>query len=93
MPAFLIETRARGIFMADLLEPIAAVAQSFLAPGLTFFRHYPDDAAQQTLAGKIARAVLQEALLGSSFTAWIRSILALRICCRAAGGLTSPCGG
>jgi hypothetical protein len=60
MPAFLIESEARGIFMADLLEPIAAVAQSCLAQGLTFFRRYLDDAAQQTLAGKIARAVLQE---------------------------------
>jgi hypothetical protein len=60
MPAFLIESEARGIFMGDLLESIAAVAQSWLAPGPTFFRRYLDDAAQQTLAWEIAMTVLQE---------------------------------
>jgi alkylated DNA repair protein (DNA oxidative demethylase) len=57
--AFLTETRSRGIFMADLLEPVVAAAQSCLAPGLTLFRRYLDDAAQQALAGEIAEAVLQ----------------------------------
>jgi alkylated DNA repair protein (DNA oxidative demethylase) len=57
--AFLIETRSRGSFMADSLEPVAAGAQSCLAPGLTLFRRYLDDAAQQALAGEIAEAVVQ----------------------------------
>ena len=45
--------------MADLLEPVAAAAQSCLAPGLTLFRRYLDDAAQQAIAREIAEAVLQ----------------------------------
>src|ERR1700737_3682559 len=47
------------MLMEDLLEPGAAAAQSCLAPGLTLFRRYLDDAAQQALAGEIAEAVVQ----------------------------------
>ncbi|MGH6858575.1 MAG: alpha-ketoglutarate-dependent dioxygenase AlkB family protein [Methylocella sp.] len=44
--------------MEDLLESVAAAAKC-LAPGLTLFRRYLDDAAQQALAAEIAEAVLQ----------------------------------
>jgi alkylated DNA repair protein (DNA oxidative demethylase) len=54
-----IETRARGVFMADLLKPVGVTTANCLAPGLTLFRRYLDDAAQQALAGEIAQAVLQ----------------------------------
>jgi len=47
------------MLMEDLLEPVAAAAQSCLAPGLALFRRYLDDAAQQALAVEIAEAVLQ----------------------------------
>src|ERR1700730_11778390 len=57
--AFLIGTRSRGILMEDLLEPVEATAAKYLAPGLTLFRRYLDDAAQQALAGEIAQAVVQ----------------------------------
>jgi alkylated DNA repair dioxygenase AlkB len=45
--------------MADFLEPAAAAAGSCLAPGLSLFRRYLDDAAQQALAGEIELIVLQ----------------------------------
>jgi DNA oxidative demethylase len=45
--------------MADLLEPAAAAAGSCLTPGLTLFRRYLDDAAQQALAGEIELIVLR----------------------------------
>jgi DNA oxidative demethylase len=45
--------------MADLPEPVAAAVAKCLAPGLTLFRRYLDDAAQRALAGEIAEAVLQ----------------------------------
>ncbi len=45
--------------MQDLLEPVEVAAQSCLAPGLTLFRRYLDEASQQALAGEIAQAVLQ----------------------------------
>jgi len=43
--------------MEDVLEPVAAA--NCLAPGLTLFRRYLDDAAQQVLAGEIAALVLE----------------------------------
>jgi DNA oxidative demethylase len=45
--------------MADLLEPVAAAAETRLIPGLTLFRRYLDDAAQQALAAEIAVVVSQ----------------------------------
>ena len=43
--------------MEDLLESLEATAAKSLAPGLTLFRRYLDDAAQVALAGEIAEAV------------------------------------
>jgi DNA oxidative demethylase len=45
--------------MEDLLESLEATAAKSLAPGLTLFRRYLDDAAQVALAGEIAQAVVQ----------------------------------
>ncbi|PZR84884.1 MAG: alkylated DNA repair dioxygenase [Hyphomicrobiales bacterium] len=42
-----------------LPELLEAAAAKCLAPGLTLFQRYLDDAAQQALAGEIAEAVLQ----------------------------------
>ena len=51
--------RSRGVLIEDLPEPLEPAAANCLAPGLTLFRRYLDDAAQQALAGEIAEAVLQ----------------------------------
>ncbi|MGH6851018.1 MAG: alpha-ketoglutarate-dependent dioxygenase AlkB, partial [Methylocella sp.] len=56
---FLVESAASGIVMQDLPERFEAAAAKCLAPGLTLFRRYLDDAAQQALAGEIAKAVVQ----------------------------------
>src|ERR1700720_2782538 len=56
---FLVEMRSRGMVMEDLLESLEVTAAKSLAPGLTLFRRYLDDAAQVALAGEIAQAVAQ----------------------------------
>jgi alkylated DNA repair protein (DNA oxidative demethylase) len=53
------EAVQRRVLMQDLSQPLEAAAAKSLAPGLTFFPRYLDDAAQQALAGEIAKAVLQ----------------------------------
>src|ERR1700730_10828073 len=54
-----IETRARGVFMADLLKPVGVTTANCLAPGVTLFQRYLDDAAQQALAGEVSELVSQ----------------------------------
>jgi len=45
--------------MEDLLEPLEATAAKCLAPGLTLFRRFLNDAAQLALAGEVAELVLR----------------------------------
>jgi alkylated DNA repair protein (DNA oxidative demethylase) len=51
--------RSGGVLIADFPEPLEAAVAKCLAPGLTLFRRYLDDAARQALAGETAEAVLQ----------------------------------
>jgi DNA oxidative demethylase len=52
------EDAARSALMADLPEPAEAQARS-LAPGLTLYKHFLDEAAQQALASEVGQVLLQ----------------------------------
>jgi DNA oxidative demethylase len=47
------------MLMADLIDPDEAEAAQSLAPGLTLFRRFLDEAAQQALASELGQVLLQ----------------------------------